>query len=83
MSKSLNAEPLWTIGDLAEYLEVPVETVRRWRRTREGPPAFRCGKHLRWNRSVVDAWLAERQERREPAAGAARARPKPPRRQVG
>jgi len=50
-------EPAWTIDDVAEYLRVPVETLRTWRKKRTGPPARRCGKHLRYDPDAVRAWL--------------------------
>lgn len=49
-----------TIGELAEYLKVPEETVRSWRHRDTGPRGVRLGKHVRYRRSDVDAWIAER-----------------------
>ncbi len=34
------------VHELATYLEVPVKTLYAWRYRREGPPAFRDGRHL-------------------------------------
>ncbi|WP_426521211.1 helix-turn-helix domain-containing protein [Diaminobutyricibacter sp. McL0618] len=31
---------------LAAYLQVPVQTIYRWRDKRSGPAAFKIGKHL-------------------------------------
>lgn len=50
-------ERAWSIHDVAEYLQVPVETLRTWRKKRTGPPARRCGKHLRYDPDAVRAWL--------------------------
>ena len=50
-------EPAWSIEDVAAYLRVPVETVRTWRKKRIGPPARRCGKHLRYDPQRVRDWL--------------------------
>ena len=52
---------LFTAQELADYLEVPVTTLYHWRQHREGPPAFRVGKHLRYRMSDVggvtrDSW---------------------------
>jgi excisionase family DNA binding protein len=49
-----------TIDDLSTYLSVPVATLYAWRRRREGPKASKVGKHLRWRRADVDAWLDAR-----------------------
>jgi excisionase family DNA binding protein len=57
----LPSEPLWTIQQLADYLGVPVETVRRWRSRspRGGPRGLRIGKHVRFDPADVQRWLAE------------------------
>ena len=41
------------------WLKVPVKTLYQWRYTGTGPPAIRCGKHLRYRRSEVLRWLEE------------------------
>ena len=51
---------LWSVGDLAEFLRVPVETVYRWRKTGYGPPAARVGRYLRYDPADVRAWLRAR-----------------------
>lgn len=49
-----------TPDDLAHLLQLPKETIYRWRKTRTGPPAIRVGKHLRYDPVAVAAWLADR-----------------------
>ncbi|MCM2428799.1 helix-turn-helix transcriptional regulator [Streptomyces sp. RKAG337] len=50
-----------TPEDLMELLGVPsVETLYTWRKKRVGPPAFRVGRHLRYDPVTVQAWVAER-----------------------
>lgn len=51
-------------AELAAYLDVPIQTVYRWRaRTpRDGPPGYRVGRHTRFRRDEVDQWLATRRE---------------------
>jgi len=44
---------------LAEYLGVSKKTIYSWRLRGVAPPAYRIGRHLRWSRADVDAWLAE------------------------
>ncbi len=48
---------LMTTDEVAQYLRVPVSTVHRWRSLGEAPKAARVGKHLRWRRADIDAWL--------------------------
>lgn len=51
-------DPEWLSG----VLGIPVRTIYAWRQRGEGPPAYRIGKHLRYRRSDVEAWLATRRE---------------------
>ena len=60
-------ESLMSLGDVADYLGVPVRTVYSWRATGKGPRGFRVGKYVRYKASDVDAWL-ERQADPAPAA---------------
>ena len=66
MSTALNtelmAERLWSIDDLAEFLGVSKSTVYDWRNRGDGPVAHRLGKHLKYARADVDAWLATRRD---------------------
>lgn len=48
-----------TPEDLVVMFSLPsVETVYAWRRKRIGPPAFRVGKHLRFDPTAVREWVA-------------------------
>jgi DNA-binding transcriptional MerR regulator len=49
--------PLWTVADVAEYLQVPVQTLYFWRAQGDGPPADRVGKYLRYDPDEVVAWV--------------------------
>ena len=55
-------EPLLSIEALAEYLEVPVTTIRDWRTDGKGPCAIKVGGRVRFATSDVLAWLEERRE---------------------
>ena len=55
-------EPLLTIEALAEYLDVPVTTIRDWRTDGKGPCAIRVGGRVRFAVSDVLNWLAEQRE---------------------
>jgi predicted DNA-binding transcriptional regulator AlpA len=48
--------------DIAEIFEVPLETVYQWRKKRTGPPAFRIGKHLRYDPADVRAYVSQRKD---------------------
>jgi len=58
-------EPLMTIDEVAEYLRVPVLTIRWLRQEGRFPPAVKVGRRLTWERSAVVAWV---EQQREPAA---------------
>lgn len=50
-------ERLWTVTDVSGYLGVPVATLYQWRYLGQGPPAFRVGRHLRYEPAALAAWL--------------------------
>ena len=50
------------VQEFAAYLEVPVKTLYAWRYRRQGPPAFRVGRHLRYRWSDVQQWIQQRIE---------------------
>lgn len=51
-------DPLWTVQDLAEYLNVPMQTIYDWRHKHCAPTGIKIGRHLRFRESDVMAWLA-------------------------
>jgi excisionase family DNA binding protein len=55
---------LMTPRQVAEYLGVPLATVYRWRYLGEGPSGFRVGRHVRYRRTDVEAWIDERRHRK-------------------
>jgi predicted DNA-binding transcriptional regulator AlpA len=54
---ALPLEPLLSPEDLSDLLRIPVETLYQWRRQRIGPPAFRVGRHLRYEPAEVRTWI--------------------------
>ena len=48
-----------TINDLCELLSVTPKTVHSWRYRGIGPASFKAGKHVRYKRSDVEAWIEE------------------------
>ncbi len=53
-------ERLLTIVELSEMLGIPVDTLYGWRHRGEGPQGYRIGRHVRYRRATVEAWLEER-----------------------
>lgn len=48
------------IEQLAAELGVPVRTIYTWRSTGKGPRGAVFGKHVRFRRADVDAWIETR-----------------------
>jgi excisionase family DNA binding protein len=61
------ADRLLSAQEVADFLGVPTSTLYGWRYKGEGPRGFRVGRHVRYRREDVDAWL-EQQADGEPAA---------------
>jgi excisionase family DNA binding protein len=61
-------EPLLDLEWLSEFIDIPPRTIYNWRLRGEGPPAYRVGRHLRFRRSEVDAWLDSRRDDKGPSA---------------
>lgn len=59
----MTADRLLTIVEIAEWLQRPVATLRRWRMHPEHagptpfPPAIKVGAAVRYRESDIDAWL--------------------------
>jgi excisionase family DNA binding protein len=51
------SDNLMTVQDVAAYLGVPVATVYAWNSRGQGPRRYRLGKHVRYRRADVDAWV--------------------------
>ncbi|HMI34345.1 MAG TPA: helix-turn-helix domain-containing protein, partial [Propionibacteriaceae bacterium] len=58
-------ERLMTIADLSMMLGVPIDTLYGWRHRGEGPRGYRVGRHVRYRRSSVEAWLEDQADRRQ------------------
>jgi excisionase family DNA binding protein len=58
------AEPerLMTIDEVAEYTRLSKSTLYKLGSQGRGPKAARLGKHLRFRRSDVEAWIAANSE---------------------
>ena len=49
--------PLWTVQDVSNFLQVPVQTLYSWRTQNAGPPARRVGTYLRYRPEDVMGWV--------------------------
>ncbi len=43
--------------EVAEHLHVPLATVYQWNSRGIGPRRLRVGKHVRYRRADLDAWI--------------------------
>jgi excisionase family DNA binding protein len=59
----MSTERLMSLGDLSEMLGIPVNTLYGWRARGEGPTGYRVGRHVRYRRSTVEAWLETQTDR--------------------
>ena len=50
-------EQLLTEKQVADYLNVTVRTVQRWRTEGTGPPVLYAKNRPRYRKAAVDAWL--------------------------
>lgn len=55
-------EEYLTIGQAADYMQKPVETLRKWRSQGYGPKAARAGRSLLYRRSEIDRWIRSQEE---------------------
>ncbi|GAA1830148.1 hypothetical protein GCM10009812_23310 [Nocardioides marinus] len=55
-------EALWSVEQLSDYLQVPIQTLYAWRSRGTGPRSLRVGRYVRYRHGDVAAWLAGRAE---------------------
>lgn len=60
-------ERLMSVVELSDMLGIPVETLYGWRHRGEGPAGYRIGRHVRYRRTTVEAWLEDRLDHRTSA----------------
>jgi hypothetical protein len=51
---------IWLI-DAADYLGYEVNTLRKWRLKKIGPPSFKVGGKVAYRVAALNAWLAEQE----------------------
>ena len=62
------ADALLSIDALASELGVPIGTIYAWRYRGLGPRGYRIGKHVRFRRADIEAWLETQADPRPTAA---------------
>jgi excisionase family DNA binding protein len=67
--RTIMSERLMTLAELAELVGVPVTTLYQWRHRGEGPPGYRVGRHVRYRRAAVEAWLETQADQYRRASG--------------
>ena len=61
MPQSILEDELLTPEQVSEILTIPRATLYAWRTKGTGPAALKVGKHLRYRRSTIDAWLSSQE----------------------
>ncbi|MCM0622799.1 helix-turn-helix transcriptional regulator [Nocardioides bruguierae] len=61
---TLDAEdPLLSPEQVSEILGgIPVGSLKKWRTERQGPACLHIGRHVRYRRSAVEAWLHQKDD---------------------
>jgi len=57
----MTTEVLLSVGDVADVLQVPRQTLYYWRTVGEGPRAIHVGRHLRYRPADVARWIETRE----------------------
>lgn len=62
--------PAWedrmlTTAELAEILQVRVNTLEHWRSQGRGPEFVRVGRRVRYTRAAVDKWIGQETSRND------------------
>jgi excisionase family DNA binding protein len=60
-------DKLMSLADVSEMLGIPVHTLYRWRYKGDGPTGYRVGRHVRYRREAVEAWLEQQVDQRSQA----------------
>lgn len=58
--KKLKTKNVWTVEDVAEYLDVHAMTVYRYAKSGK-IPAFKIGSDWRFNKDSIDSWIKDKE----------------------
>ncbi|MGH8961812.1 MAG: helix-turn-helix domain-containing protein [Jatrophihabitantaceae bacterium] len=61
-------DDLLTLREVAELLRVPEATLRYWRHCNSGPSSLKVGRHIRYQRRDIRAWLNQQRRSGSPDA---------------
>jgi len=50
-------DPLLTSQELADYLDIPLQTIYVWAARGSGPDRIKVGRYTRYRLSTVNEWL--------------------------
>lgn len=48
-----------TLDEVASRYKVPKKTIYNWNTTGTGPEYIRCGKHVRYSTTALEAWESQ------------------------
>jgi excisionase family DNA binding protein len=54
--------------DVSDELHIPIKTVYQWNSKGIGPRAAKIGRHVRYRRADVEAWIEQQYATPSPAA---------------
>jgi excisionase family DNA binding protein len=57
--RSQAGDKLMSLTDVSEMLGTPIHALYRWRRNGDEPIGYRLGRHPRYRREAVEAWLEQ------------------------
>ena len=57
MTTTPGLDPLLTIEEVADYLNITVRTLARWREANTGPAYHRLGRQVRYRQSELESYL--------------------------
>lgn len=60
--KNTTEDTLLDAADVADYLGIPVNSLKMWRYRRKGPPWLKLGRHVRYRQSALERWLDAQEE---------------------
>jgi excisionase family DNA binding protein len=57
MNETADVEPLLSTDEVSRVLVIPAGTLANWRWMGTGPRFLRVGRHVRYRRTDVEAWI--------------------------
>ena len=57
VNETADVEPLLSTDEVSRVLVIPAGTLANWRSMGTGPRFLRVGRHVRYRRTDVEAWI--------------------------